>query len=105
MSRFRHAFAAIAVAGLIAAGPALGQSPAPQAKPAVTKSAKPSGGIVRTARKEWDGISTMTQRQWNGMKRRWSRETQKWASCNRAAKRQKLGAANRWTHVGKCMIK
>ena len=105
MSRFRHAFAAIAVVGLIAAGPAVGQSPAPQAKPAAAKPAKPAGGIVRTARKEWDGISTMTRRQWNGMKRRWSQEKRKWASCNRDARRQKLSAANRWTHVGKCMIK
>ena len=103
MIRIRFAVVALCVGALFAA-PAMGQSTAPQ-KPAATKPAKPSGGIVETARKEWDGVSTMTRRQWNAMKRRWSREKQKWATCNAQARRQKLSTADRWTHVGKCMVK
>ena len=105
MSRIRYAFAAFMLAGLIAGGPAVGQAPAPQQKPAATKPAKPADGLAQRARREWDGVSTMTRRQWNAMRRRWSQEQQKWASCNREARQQKLSAANRWTYVGKCMVK
>jgi hypothetical protein len=105
MSRFRDALAAVTLAGLLAGTPAMGQSPGSPQKPAVTKPAKPAGGLAQRARKEWDGVGTMTRRQWNAMKRRWARETQKWTACNADARRQKLSAANSWTYVGKCMIK
>jgi len=103
MDPLRCALAALAVTGLLAGDPAAGQ--APQQQPAATKPAKPSGGLMQRARKEWDGVSTMTRRQWNAARERWSQEKDKWASCNREARRQKLTGANRWTHVGKCMIK
>jgi hypothetical protein len=92
------------LAGLIAGSPAMG-TPAPRQKPAATKPAKPAGSLTERARKEWDGVSTMTRRQWNTMKRRWAREKQRWNDCNREARRMKLSDANRWTQIGKCMMK
>jgi hypothetical protein len=90
---------------LLATAPAFGQTSPPPERPAATNTAKPESSITKRARKEWDGISTMTRRQWNAAKRGWAKQKQKWASCNSDARRQKLSAANRWTAVGKCMIR
>jgi hypothetical protein len=112
MALFQNVFGAVLVAGMMACGPAAAQTSSPAGKPAAAAPAnKPaasksgtSDDLVRKARKEWDGISTMTRRQWNGMRSRWAKEKSKWTACNSQARARKLSTADRWTAVGKCMM-
>jgi hypothetical protein len=115
MALFQNVFAAVIVAGMMASGPVVAQTSSPAAKPAVTAPAKPvgkpaasksgtSGDLASKARKEWDGISTMTRRQWNVARSRWAKEKSKWTACNSQARARKLSTADRWTAVGKCMM-
>ena len=110
MALFRHVFMAAALAGSIAAAAsASAQSQSTPSSstvhPAASTPAKPADSLVRTARKEWDGISNMTSRQWNNMKVRWANEKVKWNGCNASVRGQKLSTTERWTAVGKCMMK
>lgn len=127
MARLICAFAIAAAIGLGAGpmamaqtkpaptAPATAAKPAKPAKPAAKHAAKPGQraakptasrtDILKVARKKWDGIGSMTRREWNAMKVTWAREKTKWRACRKRARDQHLQAPNSWTFIGKCMTR
>ena len=48
-------------------------------------------------------VKTITQREWNRMKVQWAKEKEKWASCNKLSKDQKLKRSKSWSFIASCM--
>jgi hypothetical protein len=50
-------------------------------------------------------VSNWTQQQWNSAKAEWVKEKDKWASCNKQAKHEKLSGRKSWSFLYACMTK
>jgi hypothetical protein len=83
--RFKWLLAFALIAGLVGTGVAFSQG-TPQ--PKVTAA---------------DKVKTISAREWNRMKRQWSKQTAKWTSCNKQADDQKLSGRKSWSFIASCM--
>jgi len=82
---FKWLLAIAVIAGLVGTGVALSHNSSP---PAATPA---------------DQVKTISKREWNRMKGRWAKETDKWATCNKQADDQKLSGRNSWSFIAGCM--
>jgi hypothetical protein len=71
---------------------AQGQTPPPSTKPPA-----PAMKI--------EDVSKWTQEQWNAAKAKWSKETVKWADCQKQADAKKLSGRESWSLLYNCMAK
>ena len=52
-----------------------------------------------------EDISKWTQKQWDAAKAEWSKETTKWANCQKQADDRKLSGRKSWQFLYDCMTK
>jgi hypothetical protein len=52
-----------------------------------------------------EDVSKWTQEQWNAAKAKWSKETVKWADCQKQADAKKLSGRESWSLLYNCMAK
>jgi len=52
-----------------------------------------------------EDISKWTQKQWDAAKAEWSKETTKWANCQKQADDRKLSGQKSWQFLYDCMTK
>jgi hypothetical protein len=91
MHKHRFRVSAALVVLTIAAGSALAQSTSPTPSP-------PSGPSSAS-----DQVKDWTLKQWDAMKREWSKDRAKWDACNRQADDQKLTGKASWSFIFDCM--
>jgi hypothetical protein len=91
MSALRGSLIALALIGTLSAGAALAQTPG-------------TGDKMRAAASSTaDDVSKWTNKQWNAAKAKWSKEKEKWGSCNKQATEQKLTGRQSWSFIYTCM--
>ena len=94
MLRYTKLIAVFAVAGALMSGAALAQSTPP------AKAPPPATAAPTTTTEK---VKDLTRREWNTLKVKWAKEKEKWASCRKQARDQKLRARKRWTFMSVCM--
>jgi hypothetical protein len=95
MSYVRFYLAAAVVTGVIGAGAAFAQTPAP--KPAPTTLA-PTGEPSTSAQ-----VQKWTTKEWNAAKSKWAKEKVKWADCQQQSAEQSLAGRKSWAFLYGCM--
>jgi hypothetical protein len=83
--RLKWLLAMAVIAALVGTGVAFSQHPS---QPASAQTEK---------------VKTISKREWNKMKGQWAKQTDKWASCNKAADDQKLDGRESWSFIANCM--
>jgi hypothetical protein len=91
MSALRGSLIVLALIGTLSAGAAMAQAPG-------------TGDKMRDAASSTaDDVSKWTNKQWNAAKAKWSKEKEKWGSCNKQATEQKLTGRQSWSFIYTCM--
>jgi hypothetical protein len=99
MSALRGSLIALALIGTLSAGAALAQTPGTGDKQTPGTGDKMRAAASSTA----DDVSKWTNKQWNAAKAKWSKEKDKWGSCNKQATEQKLTGRQSWSFIYTCM--